>query len=132
MIEWPAHLREGPFVIGILGESDIQNELEAYTRDKTLDSRNIQIERYESPGDVNGCHVLFIPFSQTRLIYEVITCLGDNSALLITERAGALKAGSAVNFILTGEKMKFEISAENAERQGLKINTHLSELAANN
>jgi hypothetical protein len=129
MVEWPADNKQKPFIIGILGESGIRPELEAYTRDKTLNSRDITVEIYEKPEEIKFCHVLFIPFSQTRLIYEAVKDIGYNSTLIITERSGGLKAGAAVNFLVNQEKVQFEISAENAAKHGLVINSGLKELA---
>ncbi len=74
--------------------------------------------------------MLFIPFSQTRLLSKINAHLNGNSTLLITEKNGALNAGSAINFIIIHEKMKFEINVENANKNGIKLSSKLQEMAA--
>lgn len=130
LTEWPQQYRNGPFIIGVIGESDIFNELKSYTADKRVGSQQIKVMQFDSAEEITTCHMLFIPFSQTRLISKINTHLNGNSTLLITEKNGALNAGSAINFIIIQEKMKFEISIENANKNGIRISSELQEMAA--
>jgi len=129
LIEWPASYKTGAFVIGVIGSSEVAGELEAYTKGKKVGAQDISIMRYKTPQEINNCHILFVPFSKTKQIPEIIAALNGKSTLIISEKAGALSEGSAINFIILDDKMKFELKPENASKYGIKFSSKLQEMA---
>jgi hypothetical protein len=129
LIEWPTNYRSGPFIIGVLGASAVADELEVYTKGKKVGTQSIEVMRYKTPQEIAICHILFIPFARTKQLSEITTALGGKSTLLITEKNGALAEGSAINFIVLQEKMKFEIKPENASKYGIKLSSKLQEMS---
>ena len=129
LIEWPQDYQNGPFIIGVIGESQIYEELKNYTAAKNVHSQNIQVVQFNSEEEISKCHILFVPFSKTRLIPKINKSLAGQSTLLITEKNGALSAGSAINFVIVHEKIKFEVNAENAYKCGLRLSPELKEMA---
>lgn len=130
LIEWPVNYRTGPFVIGILGASEIAVELEQYTKGKKVGSQDISVIRYKTPQEIATCHILFVPFIKTKQVAEVLGILNGKSTLIITEKSGALDEGSAINFVIIQDKMKFELKAENASKYGIKFSSKLQEMAS--
>jgi hypothetical protein len=129
LIEWPANYRTGPFVIGILGTSEVANELEVYTKGKKVGTQDIEVIRYKAPEEINTCHILFIPFAKTKQVPEILGVLGGKSTLIITEKSGALDEGAAINFVVFQDKLKFELKAENANKYGIKLSAKLQEMS---
>jgi hypothetical protein len=129
LIEWPASYRTGYFVIGILGTGDIALELEKYTKGKKVGAQNIAIRKYKAPEEIQQCHVLVVPFSKTKQMAEIINALNGKSTLIITEKDGALNEGSAINFIVEGDKLKFELKPANANKYGIKFSSKLLEMS---
>ena len=129
LIEWPANYRTGPFVIGVLGAPEVSSELEIYTKGKKVGSQDISVIRYKSPQEISICHILFVPFSKTKQVPEILGILNGKSTLIITEKAGALEEGSAINFVILQDKMKFELKAENATKFGIKFSSKLQEMS---
>ena len=129
LIEWPASYKTGSFVIGILGTGDILSEVESYTAGKRVGSQQIVVKQYRDPAAVDKCHILFVTFSKTKVLGEMVNLLRNKSTLIITEKSGAVDAGSAINFVLVGDKLKFEISQGNATRYGIKYSSKLTEMA---
>ncbi len=56
---------------------------------------------------------------------------GTQPLLIISETDGALDHGSAINFVLDGDRVKFEIAVDNAEKRGLKLSSRLLTVARN-
>jgi hypothetical protein len=127
--EWPDSYKNGPFIIGVMGEGEIMDQLTAYSKDRNVNNRQIKVVSFNSPEEISTCHILFIPFSKTRLIPAIEDHLQNSSTLIITEKYGALNAGSAINFVIIEQKMKFEISAENANRYGIRFSDTLEDMA---
>lgn len=129
LIEWPASYKTGSFVIGILGTGDIISELEAYTGGKRVGSQPIVVKQYREPAEVDKCHILFVSFSKTKELGQMVNLLRSKSTLIITEKNGAVEEGSAINFLLVGDRLKFEISQGNATKYGIKYSSKLTEMA---
>ena len=129
LIEWPANYKNGPFVIGILGSSALQEQLLVYTSGKRVGSQPITVKSFRSPADVSTCHILFVTFSSTKLMSNVVNSVKGKSTLMITEKNGAIKQGSAINFVVVGDKLKFELSSSNAIKYNIKISSKLNEMA---
>ncbi|HJZ40290.1 MAG TPA: YfiR family protein [Bacteroidales bacterium] len=129
LIEWPASYRTGSFIIGILGSSEVAAELESYTKGKKVGAQVIEIMRYKTPEEITNCHILFVPFSKTKQVPEIIATLNGKSTLIITEKSGALNEGAAINFVVMADKMKFELKPENANKYGIKFSSKLSEMS---
>jgi hypothetical protein len=131
LIEWPVSYRTGTFKIAVLGTSAVADELEAYTQGKKIGSQEIQIFRFKSPEEINSCHILFVPFARSKQLTEISSACNSagKSILIITEKNGALNEGSAINFIIQEDKLKFELKGENASKYGIKVSSKLQEMA---
>jgi hypothetical protein len=129
LIEWPVDYRTGPFVIGVIGGSDVAGELETYTKGKKVGVQEISIIRYSTPQEIKTCHILFVPYTKTKQIPEILGLLNGKCTLIITEKFGALENGSGINFLIQGDKLKFELKADNATKFGMKFSSKLQEMA---
>jgi hypothetical protein len=130
LIEWPANYRTGNFVIGVFGATEITMELELYTKGKKVGTRDIAVVRYKSLEEISDCHILFVPFEKTKRLPEIMNLLNGKSTLIITEKTGALAEGSAINFYLNDDKLKFEVKSENALKYGIKFSSKLQEMSS--
>jgi hypothetical protein len=129
LIEWPANYKSGPFIIGVLGASTTLSELETYTVNKTVGTQPIQVKKFNEVSEIGVCHILFVPFSKTKQLSLINQTLGNKSTLIICEKNGAIEEGAAVNFVVVGDKLKFEIKPSNAESKQIKLSSKLSEMA---
>jgi hypothetical protein len=130
LIEWPANYRTGNFIIGVLGSSEVATELETYTKGKKVGTQNIQIVRYKTPAEIQNCHIIFVTFAKTKQLVEVLPILNGKSTLVISEKSGALGEGAAINFVITEDKLKYEINADNASKFGIKFSAKLQEMSS--
>lgn len=129
LIEWPASYKSGQFVIGVFGASPTLNELSTYTTNKAVGSQKIIVKRFNSPGEIGTCHILFVPFGKTKMMPEIVSSIGNKSTLVICEKSGAIDSGAALNFVIIGDKLKFEIKTTNATSKSIKLSSKLSEMA---
>jgi hypothetical protein len=130
LIEWPANARTGNFVIGVLGSTEVAIELETYTKGKKVGAQIIEVVRYKTPAEIQNCHIIFVTFSRTKQLAELISALNGKSTLIISEKSGALNDGSAINFIVTEDKLKYEVNSGNASKFGIKFSAKLQDMAS--
>ena len=129
LTEWPANYKSGPFIIGVLGSSSTFDELESYVIGKKVGAQPISVVKFASAADITNCHILFIPFSKTKMLPNILPVLEGKSSLIITEKNGAIEDGSAINFTIIGDKLKYEFKPENATKYQIKCSSKLNEMA---
>lgn len=129
LIEWPSAYKTGDFVIGVLGTTEVSNELDSYTVGKKVGVQNIKVERYKDPAEITNCHILFVSYGKSNKMSEVNSRVGSNSTLVIAEKRGAIDEGAAINFLIIENALKFELKPSNASKCGLKLNPKLNEMA---
>lgn len=129
LIEWPVSYKTGPFVIEAFGNSSLYNELELYAKNKLVGSQAIHVKKIDSPQEIGRCHIIFVPFNKTKQLPDILSAIGNKSILIITEKNGAIDDGAAINFLVVGNRLKFELKAENATSRDIKLSSQLSEMA---
>ncbi|MBC7389642.1 MAG: YfiR family protein [Opitutaceae bacterium] len=130
-IEWPQDYKQGDFVIGVLGgaSESLKKELEKLASTKKAGIQTIVVKNYNSVAEIEKCHLLFIPESKSNLLDEATAKCKKNSTLIVTEKDGLAKRGSAINFVVKDNKQNFELNKGNIERYNLNVSTNLLSLA---
>jgi hypothetical protein len=128
-IQWPSGTYSNQFVIGVLGNSPMQSELEKLMANKTVGSASIVVKKIANISAASECQALFIPQSKLQQ-FESDGSLKSKSVLIITDQDGMGKKGSHVNFIIQEGKIRFEINQTALLESGLKVSSQLTSLAA--
>ena len=129
-IDWPDKYKEGNFAIGVLGTTAFYNDLNALLSTKTVGSQKFEIKSFSSVESITGiCHILFIPAENSGLLPDVLKKMKGKSTLIVTEKGGLAKQGSAINFIIENNKQRSELNKSNIEKYNLKVSTTLESLA---
>ncbi len=129
-IAWPDKYKEGNFVIGVLGTTPFYNDLTALLSTKQVGAQKFEIKSYTSAESITGiCHILFIPIENSAMLPDVLKKMKGKSTLIVTEKSGLAKQGSAINFIVDNNKQRFELNKSNIEKYSLKVSTSLEALA---
>lgn len=129
-IEWPAADQVGEFKIGILGENPpLFNELDKMSKVKKVANRSFSIKSYSKISDIDKPHILYIPEDSTEMLQAAVKKLSGKSTLIVTEKPGLAKQGSAINFVIVGNRQKFELNKANVSKHNLKVASALENLA---
>lgn len=129
LIEWPSEYKSGPFVIAVVGSCQALNELESFAAGKNVGSQPIAVKKVDLTEEVPNCHILFIPFGKTRELAAILPKFQGKSTLIITEKNGSIESGAAINFVVVGDKLKFEIKPGNITKYNMKVSSKLNEMA---
>jgi hypothetical protein len=131
-VEWPAAAfphPETPVTIGIADDEPLAAELASMVAGRTSAGRPISVVQLD-PGDrPERLHILFIAQSEAPRIRSWVESLRGAPVLVVTESERALSEGSMVNFVLSGGRVRFEISVPNAEQNGLRLSSGLLAVA---
>ena len=128
-IEWPQEYRKETFVIGVLGDTPLTEELTKMAASKKVLGQSILVKKYNSSNDINKCHILYISSGSSTPFSSVVGKIKDFSTLLVTDTPGMASKGSAINFVIMQNRQKFELNESNAAKYKLKVSNSLEALA---
>jgi hypothetical protein len=131
-VEWPDEAFAGPadpIVIGVVGDIAIAKELQRVTAGRDVKQRPLQVRFYRDDITPAGVHLLYIDGRDGATRQTVLERLQDKPVLLVTDDPGGLATGSSVNFVVEGDRVRFDISLIAAEAQQLRISSRLLAVA---
>lgn len=129
-IEWPSDYRSGEFTIGILGDNKaLYTELTKMSKVKKVANQSFSIKSFANISEIDKPHILYIPTDKAVELSKAVARLKGKSTLIVTEKPGLAKQGSAINFIIVGNRQKFELNKATAEQHKLKVASTLETLA---
>lgn len=128
-VQWPDHAGAGEFIIGVVGNNDIYNTLNQWYGGKPRGSKTYVIKKFNTAADVTDCHVLYIDKSKSGEFETANNKVKGKGTLVITDKSGLGEKGSAINFKMVDNKLKFELNHKAIEASNLKVSGALSSMA---
>jgi len=128
-IEWPSKTKQGNFIIGVLGSSNLASELNIMAATKKVGEQDLEIKIFNGLDALSKCHILYISADMASNFQAIVNKIKGQSTLLITEKPGLAKQGSAINFVVQNNKQLFELNKANAEKHELTVSSKLEQLA---
>jgi hypothetical protein len=127
-VEWPQTYKQGDLIIGVLGSNPISKELETITSTQRTGNQAMKVKVFSSVEEITNCHIIYVSPGKGNLIPQLLAKNSGNSTLIVSDNRGGIQQGSGINFILDGDKLKFEISKHNIELKGLRVSANLLNL----
>jgi hypothetical protein len=127
-IDWDINNDENNFIIGVIGSSPIISSLDEIAKTNTVNNKKIVIKIFNKPEDIKFCHILFIAENNSYSLQSILDKVGKGT-LTISEETGFAKQGTAFNFVILDNKLKFEANLKSIYQAGLKAGSQLLKLA---
>jgi len=128
-IEWPDNAKTGDFVIGVVNDDNIYNELMGIANGKNVGPQTISVRKYRRVEEADNCHILYLSEGQSHRVNAAIEKAAGFPTLFVTRLDGATARGSAINFVVRDGVMRFELKKSNGARFGLRIHSRLDNMA---
>ena len=130
-VGWPAAAKGDSFDVCVLGQDPFGPALDATVAGETIDRAHVVAKRISRPQDAAHCRILFISSSEDGQLKEILAELDGASVLTVSDAPQFARRGGMVQFILDGNKVRFEVNLPAAERVGLNLSSELLKLAVN-
>jgi hypothetical protein len=127
-IDWPKDHKNGDFVIGVVGETPLFDELKNFIVNKTVGGQKIVVRRFSGSSGPFNCHILFVSEDASSSLKKIAASSANTSTLIVSESEGLARKGSCINFIIVNEHLKIEINKNNIEQRRLGIASELLQL----
>jgi hypothetical protein len=132
-VQWPPEAfqnAQAPFVVGVLGPSQITPSLQRIAKAKKIQDRPIQIRQFSDVDATRACHILFFPADvEPKLRAQAVERCSGRPVLLVGEGDDFLDQGGMIDLVIQENKVRVYIALKAAKRQGLTISSKLLQIA---
>ena len=126
-VEWPDSVfgsPEDPYLVSMVGNDSIEEALMGING-KTVSGRRVVVRKVPGLSSLERCHILFVGESERGKVDQVLGAVKKWPVLTVADIEGFARRGGTIGFIREGNRVKFEINDESAEKAGLKLNAKL-------
>jgi hypothetical protein len=126
-IQWPpgAFLADdAPLCIGVLGDDPFGAALEETVRDEKIQNHKLTVRHARRAQDLADCQMIFVCKSEHH-IPDILSKLDSHPVVIVGDAEGFARRGGTIGFYLDQNKVRFEINAQAARQNGLKISSQL-------
>jgi hypothetical protein len=132
-VDWPPQhfaTEHEPITIAILGANPFGAELEMIVKERRVNGREIAITTGASMADIEGADMVFFARDvEDDKLNGLVEKLHGAGVLTIGDSSRFRQEGVVILFVFEGDKVRFEIDMEAAERSQVKISAQLQKLA---
>lgn len=111
-LSWPGEAKESPFTIGVLGECPIVEPLLEIAEKRKVHERPIKVLQFKDADHMTDVQMLFIPYDKSDLWPSLQRRLEGVPTITIGERAGLAEDRVSINFVRSGDTIRFEINEQ--------------------
>lgn len=127
-VEWP----EGSFArpdsvlqIGVAGNDALAEHLARTVGGRSVNGHAVAIRKLRRGESTAGLHILFVGAQERAAIGDYLQAARGQSVLTVTDADEALALGSMVNFVVAGQRLRFEVALENVAPSRLRISARM-------
>ncbi|MEX0615841.1 MAG: YfiR family protein [Methylophaga sp.] len=131
-IEWPETAfssANAPVIIAVVGADAIAHELEKVTVGHDIKGRSIKVKSYTPDRLPQQAHLLFISRAASTQHPDWLKTYSSKPVMLVTDSPNGLDLGSGINFLVDGDRVRFDISLTTIKAQQLRIGSPLLSVA---
>ncbi|MGH9744179.1 MAG: YfiR family protein [Candidatus Acidiferrum sp.] len=132
-VKWPDSAPAGKgdsFSVCVLGQDPFGAILDSTLAGESLDGKPVVLRRFSKPQDAADCRILFISSNEEKHLDEILTALDENGVLTVSDMPGFTRRGGMIQFVLEGDRVRFEINLASAESARLTLSSELLKVAA--
>lgn len=120
---------DSPIVIGVAQADALAEELTALVTGHTIGNRPVVVRHIRDGGPLTGVNILFIGDGKSAEADTLFEVSRGKPILVVTEGADGLAAGGAVSFVVVDDRVRFDVSLDAVQQNGLKLSALLLSVA---
>lgn len=130
-IKWPPKLvsSEPVFPICILGTDPFGHTIDSIASGEALDGKRLSIVRVSSAIEAQPCRILFIGRSEQVRVGSILATVNKWPILTVSDMPDFLDHGGIIEFVMQGDRVRFQVNLAAAEHSGLLLSSELLKVA---
>jgi hypothetical protein len=130
-VKWPAREMSlaRSFNICVLGRDPFGSKLDELVSGEVLEGKRLSVFRVSSATEASACPIIFISRSEGSRLPAILTALRRHPVLTVSDISGFSNKGGMIEFLMQGEKVRFQVNLPAAQRSGLVFSSELLKVA---
>ena len=118
-----------PLLIGVYGADEMAAELLRIVARRRVQGRAMQVRVVREGEPLAGLHLLFVGGGDAARLRSLLTAGPHGAMLVVSEAENGLENGSVINFKVVEDRVRFDVSLEAADKNGIKLSSRLLTVA---
>jgi hypothetical protein len=131
-VEWPAGTAAATgdsFAVCVLGQDPFGSALDAVLAGEAIDGKPVVAKRISKAQDSVSCRILFISPSEDARLKDTLAAIDKSGVLTVSDIPQFSRRGGMIQFVLDGNRVRFEVNVTNARDAGLTLSSELLKVA---
>jgi hypothetical protein len=131
-VQWPPNVtaaKGDSFSICVIGLDPFGSSLDTILAGETIDGKTVVAKRVAKPQDAVNCRVLYISSSEDSRLKEILAGLDKAGVLTVSDIPQFSQRGGMIEFVMAGNKIRFEVNLTSALDAGLTLSSDLLKVA---
>lgn len=120
---------DSPIVIGVAGSDAVTDDLTTMVVGRNIGGRPVVVKRIREGDPLTDVHILFIGAPGAGDSGALFEASRKRPILVVTEGKDGLDLGGAVSFVIVDERVRFDVSLDAVQANGLKLSSLLLSVA---
>jgi hypothetical protein len=132
-IQWPADAAEtksDSFKICVYGQDPFGSILNSTVADGIIGGKRVIAKRVADAHEAASCQILFISSSEDTRLKKILAALNKAAVLTVSDMPQFSQRGGMIQFILDGNRVRFEVDLTATQNAGLTLSSELLKVAA--
>lgn len=130
-VEWPTSSYEhasSPFVIGVIGKSDLGRALEETVRGESVKGHPIKVVYFSDLSQLKPCHILYVAASESENLSQIMKRVRKGT-LTVSDAPTFHDAGGMIVFLKQDNKIRLAANKAALDSSRLDVSSKLLRLA---
>ncbi|HEX4228904.1 MAG TPA: YfiR family protein [Bryobacteraceae bacterium] len=132
-VQWPANAagtKSNLFNICVYGQDPFGATLYTTVADGIIDGKRVVAKRIVDAHEAVSCQILFISSSEDTRLKTILEDLNKAAVLTVSDMPQFSQRGGMIQFVLDGNKVRFEVDLTATQSAGLTLSSELLRVAA--
>jgi len=128
-ITWPESSPQSTFNVCVVGPNPFNGLLREAAAGQIVEHRPIAVRLLATASSASGCQVMFVAGPDTQSIAAALRAVRGTPVLTVTDGQSDPDARGIINFVLSDERVRFDVDLRAAAANGLSISSKLLGIA---
>lgn len=130
-IEWPvnAAAKDESFNVCVLGQDPFGQILDSTLAGEQVGGKSVAARRISSPQESANCQILFLSSAEADRLDKILESLDKSAVLTVSDMPQFSQRGGMIQFVLEGNRVRFEVNLTAAQNAGLTLSSELLKVA---
>ena len=128
-VHWPPGATQAPMILCVAGQDAIREFLGRMVAGEQIEGRAIEVKQLDRSDEAGTCSMLFIGAGERNQVDAYLAASAGKPVLTVGDEPDFLARGGVIQFVLSGNHVRFSVNLDAATRNSLQLSSELLKVA---